>query len=172
MKKGFTLIELLVVISIISLLSSIVLAAINDARNKAKWAIAIDEVALLTEAIIIAQGNTGKTLQHITGNGCTRCGVCSGSLDGGVDDCYTNWVSAVDKIVSAAGPVYKDIGLSLYRDPWGSPYILDENEGEFPLEYCRRDYVFIAGPDRNMGGSDNIVINLPYTSTGDRICND
>jgi prepilin-type N-terminal cleavage/methylation domain-containing protein len=35
-EKGFTLIELLVVISIISLLSSIVLASVQDARNKAK----------------------------------------------------------------------------------------------------------------------------------------
>ncbi len=34
--KGFTLIELLVVLSIISLLSSIVLAALNDARAKAR----------------------------------------------------------------------------------------------------------------------------------------
>lgn len=35
-QKGFTLIELLVVISIISLLSSVVLAAVNSAREKAK----------------------------------------------------------------------------------------------------------------------------------------
>lgn len=36
MKKGFTLIELLVVISIISLLSSVVLASLSSARVKAK----------------------------------------------------------------------------------------------------------------------------------------
>src|SRR4051812_16794328 len=37
-KSGFTLIELLVVISIISLLSSIVLSALNTARDKARTA--------------------------------------------------------------------------------------------------------------------------------------
>jgi len=35
-KKGFTLIELLVVISIISLLSTVILASLNDARDKTK----------------------------------------------------------------------------------------------------------------------------------------
>ena len=36
MKRGFTLIELLVVIAIIGILSSVVLASFNSAREKAK----------------------------------------------------------------------------------------------------------------------------------------
>ncbi len=37
-KEGFTLIELLVVISIIGLLSSVVLASLNNVREKGRWA--------------------------------------------------------------------------------------------------------------------------------------
>src|SRR3989344_8507666 len=44
MKKGFTLIELLVVISIISLLSSVVLASLNSARVKARHARRVSDI--------------------------------------------------------------------------------------------------------------------------------
>lgn len=50
-RPGFTLIELLVVISIISLLSSIVLATLNSAREKGKFAQAVADAAAFKTAI-------------------------------------------------------------------------------------------------------------------------
>jgi prepilin-type N-terminal cleavage/methylation domain-containing protein len=51
--KGFTLIELLVVIAIISLLSSVVLAALNDARAKARDARRLEDLRQINNALQI-----------------------------------------------------------------------------------------------------------------------
>jgi general secretion pathway protein G len=58
-QKGFTLIELLVVISIISLLSSIILASIQDARKKAQYVKFDTEFLALRTAVELYRSDHG-----------------------------------------------------------------------------------------------------------------
>lgn len=59
-QHGFTLIELLVVISIISLLSSVVLSSLNDARIKAKKAAFTETVLSIRTAMEIYRSTQGN----------------------------------------------------------------------------------------------------------------
>ncbi len=59
-KKGFTLIELLVVISIIALLSSIVLFAVNSARAKARDVKRVSDVKQLGKAVELYYSTNGS----------------------------------------------------------------------------------------------------------------
>ncbi|MES2986093.1 MAG: prepilin-type N-terminal cleavage/methylation domain-containing protein [Patescibacteria group bacterium] len=58
--KGFTLIELLVVIAIIGLLSSIVLASLKSARDKAHVSKLVQEVRQLKYAMEMYRSSTGS----------------------------------------------------------------------------------------------------------------
>jgi type II secretion system protein G len=58
--KGFTLIELMVVISIIGLLSSIVLASLKGARDKAKSVAFRESVMSFTKALELYRSDNGR----------------------------------------------------------------------------------------------------------------
>lgn len=64
-KKGFTLIELLVVIAIIGLLTSIALASLNSARNKAADATIKQNLAQIRAQAQIVYDNSGSAASYV-----------------------------------------------------------------------------------------------------------
>ena len=156
-QKGFTLIELLVVIAIIGVLASIVLASLSSARTKANVTKAKMDMNQIVKAITIAQGESGNYLLSITESGCSVCvGYVAGTdarntLD--TDAFYIRWTQAISNIETATNGLM--VGVSkITRDPWGSPYGLDENEGE--SGGCGYDLLLSFGPDGIRSTSDDI----------------
>ncbi len=71
-RRGFTLIELLVVIAIIGILSSVVLASLNDARTKSRDAKRISDIKQLQLALELnydGKGNYPTALAGLVTNG-------------------------------------------------------------------------------------------------------
>lgn len=71
-QKGFTLIELLVVISVIGLLSSVILASLGEAREKAKWSAFSAEMVQIRNAVqLYREDNNGSWPPSVTSYGGT-----------------------------------------------------------------------------------------------------
>ncbi|HEU5114782.1 MAG TPA: ribonuclease HII [Candidatus Paceibacterota bacterium] len=73
-KKGFTLIELLVVVSIISLLASVVLSALNSARAKARDADRKEQISSIMNAMYLYAQDNGGNFPSIGGTACLGVG--------------------------------------------------------------------------------------------------
>jgi prepilin-type N-terminal cleavage/methylation domain-containing protein len=160
--RGFTLIELLVTIAIIGVLSSVALGALQTARTRGEYASAQTQLRQLRQSMIVAQGESGRTLRQITGSNCSDCGVCRSADMRNVatsNTCYIAWINVITRIQQNNTSIS---GLDKFlRDPWGSPWMLDENEGEVG---CQSDTLRTVGKDGLYNTADDYILTIPFVS--------
>lgn len=95
--RGFTLIELLVVIAIIGILASVVLASLNNARDKGEDAATKQQLASARAEAELSYDDNGRSYANV----CTDIGALYNSLPG-VDGTDRRCVDNVDDYTIAA----------------------------------------------------------------------
>lgn len=156
--RGFTIVELLIVIVVIAILAAISVVAYNGIQDRSRTSKVSADLSNLIKAIHSARISANDRLGAITGTNCSMC-TCP-YLNGDMTDystlpkthgCWTGYYETLNEISAASG-----VNLSSLRegDPWGSPYGIDENEGEY--SGCVRDTVFSFGRSKNRNGGTNV----------------
>lgn len=170
---GFTIIELIVVIIIIALIAGAVLVSIDRSVRHSQYARARADIKQLITLIEAARSESNKTFGKITGHDCSEC-ACRVGIDirtlPKTHQCWINYQAAFNALNAAAAGGGVNIP-ALPQDPWGAPYLFNENEGEkcccpndpntLTLGGCCTDNIFSAGADGRDYTADDINVNIP-----------
>lgn len=145
-QRGFTIVELLIVIVVIAILASISIVAYAGIQDRARQSKVRSDISNIAKAISIARENNSKSLGQITGAWNTG-GACWGKPAGTdlaalptTDNCWINYNAFLNVVSNESG-----VDIRGLTDPWGRPYMIDENEGESVAYLCVRDTVAVYG---------------------------
>lgn len=119
-KLAFTLVELLVVITIIGVLSLVIAFAIRQTSLNAKNARKEADLKSILTAIESKRAEKSTVLINIT------------KYHDSAGDCIKNGHTPQDATCLARmKSTYQSLGFNkIQTDPWGNPYMIDENERE------------------------------------------
>jgi general secretion pathway protein G len=162
-EEGFSLIELVFVIAIIGFLSSVIIVSISSARERAQYTKAKTDISQIAKLMTVAKGESQRTAIAI--NGTNNSGLACESI-GSIKSlapshsCWTAYIAAIGNLNAVTDNIYRI--NSAPTDPWGSPYLIDENEGQGGL--CYTDHVASAGPDGVPYTSDDVIYNVVDTN--------
>ncbi len=156
-RTGFTIVELLIVIVVIAILAAITVVAFNGVQERSRTSKVQADISNLVKAMNLARTTANTTLLSITGSGCTRCACpyASGDMTDystlpKTHSCWVRYHATIDAIAAASGTTLTSLKEG---DPWGSPYAIDENEGE--NGGCNRDSIWSFGKSKNANGGTN-----------------
>lgn len=141
-QTGFTIVELLIVIVVIGILAAITIVAYNGVQDRARQQKMQSDLTALEKAISAARINENKVIGAITSNYGTG-GTCAGA-GAGTDlaalpkthACWTQYIQTLNIISDKSGMNVRNL-----LDPWGRPYVIDENEHEGGSSNCTKDYI-------------------------------
>lgn len=170
-QPGFTIVELLIVIVIIGILAAITVVAYNGIQQRSQTAKINSDLAMFSKAIKAARINSGELATRYITNSTGTAGTCMSkpagtdlaTLDKTTDSCWINYRAALQAITNAS-----NINVTGLLDPWGRPYVLDENEKEGASEPCGagRDYVGVfKRPVTGTWALDNLTY-ISYITPG------
>ena len=136
-KSGFTLIELLVVISIIGLLSTLAVVALNNARVRSRDAKRTSDMsALLTAMQLFYDQYTSYDFTgaaNVCGNGANKVSTCNVAGQGGLLDFMGGVGSIEDPITSVDATCSATAGACATCDP---AFTAASTSNTFSIAFC------------------------------------